>query len=94
MSEENTEQLMSEGQKAKLLRDIHHALVGDPFDPARPGLVALVSKHDETLYGKDGRNGLRSEAFKVRKLIWMGGGFICALQAFLFVYEVWKTAVH
>lgn len=81
---------MSDQQRGKLLKDIHHALIGDPLNPDKPGLVAMVGRHELTLYGKNGKNGLQGEAFKVKRLIWMGGGFVVAVQVLVVAFELYR----
>ena len=44
MSETNNLECLTGAQRGKLLADIHHALVGNPFDPSKPCLVAIVRR--------------------------------------------------
>ena len=48
---------LTEWQRNKILLDVHHALVGDPLDPTKPGLVAIVGRHHQALYGAEEKGG-------------------------------------
>jgi hypothetical protein len=88
---------LTEAQRNRMLTDIHHSLVGDPLDLNKPGLVALVARHNYTLYGKTGKNGLVGDNNRYKSLVWMGGGI---MGAFIVLGKVmdWlvamKTASH
>lgn len=43
----------------EMLREVHHALIGDPLDPnAEPGLMQIVKDHHIILHGKHDQPGL------------------------------------
>lgn len=67
-------------QRDKMTTDIWHAIAGHPLDPKKPGLVAIVERHDATLYGEKGNNGLVGQARKVQRWMWMAVGFGTALN--------------
>ena len=72
---------LTEPQKDKMLVDMYHALVGDPLNPGdKPGLAALVERHNYTLYGKTGRNGLVGDNARFKRIVWIGAGVVIALK--------------
>ena len=71
-----------------MLRECHHALVGEPM-AGKPGVVATVDKHEKTLYGENGNNGLSGTNRRIQKWLWMGAGMFVVLQA----YWAWKLAM-
>jgi hypothetical protein len=74
-------ELYDEKERDQLLREIHHALIGDPLQPDKPGIVAIVARHDRSLYGITGKNGLVGDNMKWKRLFWVGTGIFFALQA-------------
>jgi hypothetical protein len=79
MSEHNA-QVLTEAQKSKILLDVHRSLVGDPLDPAKPGLVAIVGRHHMSLYGHEEKNGLVGDNSKYKRLFWVGTGIFITGQ--------------
>lgn len=88
---------LTEYQKNKLILEMHHALVGDPFDPQKPGISALVGRHHMALYGPDESTGLVADSVKYKRLFWIGTGIFLAFQIIggaLFTWYVTVKAVH
>ena len=95
MSEEHAhEPVLTESQRSRLLLDCHRVLVGDPFDPSKPGLVVTVNNHEKTLYGENGNNGLNGTSRRMQKYFWMGAGMLLVLQAYWAWLLAMKSAGH
>jgi hypothetical protein len=72
---------IDDSPNCKLLKEIHAALIGDPLNPnSPPGLVTMVERHNFTLYGKSGKNGLAGDNRRFNKILWMGGGAVIVAQ--------------
>lgn len=41
--------------QSRMVKEMHHALIGDPLDPTKPGMVAIQMQMHEDLYGSERR---------------------------------------
>lgn len=72
---------LTQSQRDTMLLEMHQWITGKPLDPsAPPGIAILVKKHDQTLYGENGKNGLVGQSKKLQKWIWMAVGFAACLN--------------
>jgi hypothetical protein len=72
---------IDESPNCKLLKEIHDALIGNPLDPnAPPGVVTMVERHNHTLYGKSGKNGLVGDNLRYKKYLYGAMGAWVVLQ--------------
>jgi hypothetical protein len=86
---ENNPQTLTEPQKNKLLLEVHRSLVGDPLDPRKPGLVAIVGRHHQALYGDKEEGGLVADSVKYKRLFWVGTGVFLAGQCLIGGFFTW-----
>lgn len=77
-------------QKDKMLTEIYHSVAGHPLDPTKPGLVAIVDRHDKAIYGEQGDNGLKGTQKKIIRFLWMAAGFGIAVNVGLAIWAVLK----
>jgi hypothetical protein len=93
----NDHNALTEFQRDKLLKEVHRSLVGDPLDPQKPGVVAIVGRHHMALYGKDEQNGLVGDNARYKKLFWVGTGIFLTVQgaaASLFAWWISTKTAH
>lgn len=80
---------LTDYQRDRLLLDVHHALVGDPLDPEKPGIVAIVGRHHAALYGHEERGGLVADNARYKRLFWIGTGIFLAFQVLVGSFFTW-----
>lgn len=71
---------LTQQQRDKMLSELYHAVAGNPLDDSRPGLVAIVGRHDKIIFGEKGNNGLVGTQRKIQRWMWMAVGFGAALN--------------
>lgn len=92
------EPLLTAAEQSRMIRQMHRALIGDPFNPKKPGLLQIYNG-THTDYWGDKENGIKGTRDKVEKL-WdirlkiMGGavalGATGSFIAWAIEHLVWK----